>query len=168
MPVRKDDSRLMLWMPKEVPNDRGKLQTLLLACSSSSRHLLAATSAFGQSLEERYWLALNEGRDLSKLHEAVAKLAGPGRKIPPDPEDRAEALRLLDVIIEIRHRSRRFPAKRTAQSRTSERTGFRWEAMLLTPATRHSPVPASGNWLGNIRWVGHGKRPLSSIRVMCI
>ena len=60
--------------------------------------VLAATSAFGQSLEERYWLALNEGRDLSKLQEVVARLAGPGGTIPPNPGDRAEAIRMLDVI----------------------------------------------------------------------
>ena len=60
--------------------------------------VLAATSASGQSLEERYWLALNEGRDLSKMHPVVEMLAGPGRQLPPKPEIRAEALRLLDGI----------------------------------------------------------------------
>jgi outer membrane protein assembly factor BamB len=59
---------------------------------------LSVTSAFGQSLEERYWLALNEGRDLSTMHSVVEKLAGPGRQVPPRPGIRAEALRLLDVI----------------------------------------------------------------------
>ncbi len=50
---------------------------------------LVVSSAAGQSLEERYWLALNEGRDLSKMHSVVEKLAGPGnnslrsRKIGP-------------------------------------------------------------------------------------
>ena len=59
---------------------------------------LVVSSAAGQSLEERYWLALNEGRDLSRMHSVVAKLAGPGRQLPPKPEDRAAALRLLSAI----------------------------------------------------------------------
>ena len=59
---------------------------------------LAVSSAAGQSLEERYWLALNEGRDLSRMHSVVAKLAGPGRQLPLKAEDRAVALRLLDAI----------------------------------------------------------------------
>lgn len=59
---------------------------------------LVVTSASGQSLEERYWRALNEGRDLSKMHSVVAMLAGPGRQLPPKPEIRAAALRLLDSI----------------------------------------------------------------------
>ena len=59
---------------------------------------LVVTSASGQSLEERYWRALNEGRDLSKMHSVVEMLAGPGRKVPPKPEIRADALRLLDRI----------------------------------------------------------------------
>ena len=32
------------------------------------------------------------------MHSVVAKLAGPGRQLPPKPEDRAAALRLLDAI----------------------------------------------------------------------
>ena len=59
---------------------------------------LAVTSTFGQTLEERYWLALNEGRDLSRMHSVVDELAGPGRQLPPKPEIRAEALKLLDRI----------------------------------------------------------------------
>ena len=59
---------------------------------------LAVTSASGQSLEERYWRALCEGRDLSKMHSVVERLAGPGRQVPPKPEFRADALRLLDRI----------------------------------------------------------------------
>jgi hypothetical protein len=41
---------------------------------------LGVTSASDQSLEERYWRALNEGRDLSRMHSVVEMLAGPGRK----------------------------------------------------------------------------------------
>ncbi len=59
---------------------------------------LVATSASGQSLEERYWLALNEGRDLSPMHSVVEKLAGPGRQLPPKPEERLEAMRQLEQI----------------------------------------------------------------------
>lgn len=59
---------------------------------------LVVTSASSQSLEERYWLALNEGRDLSEMHSVAEMLAGPGRQPPPKPEIRADALRLLDGI----------------------------------------------------------------------
>ena len=59
---------------------------------------LGATAASGQSLEERCWGALNEGRDLSRMHSVVEMLAGPGRRVPSKPEIRANALRLLDRI----------------------------------------------------------------------
>jgi len=59
---------------------------------------LSLTSVSGQSLEERYWLAFNEGRDLSEMYSVVEMLAGPRRQVPPKPEIRAEALRRLDKI----------------------------------------------------------------------
>ncbi|MBC8875533.1 MAG: hypothetical protein H8E44_39405 [Planctomycetes bacterium] len=70
---------------------------------------LVVTSASGQSLEERYWLALNEGRDLSKMHSVAQMLAGPGRQAPPKPEIR------------------------TASSPALARIGRRWAEMLHTP-----------------------------------
>ncbi len=122
---------------------------------------LAVSSASGQSLEERYWLALNEGRDLSKMHSVIQKLAGPGRQVPPKPEIRADALRLLDRI------EGTAPLNELAvdSDGVAPCVGADWTSMGGSAAhtgTTTQPGPLSVSSFGNIRSAGLGKRlPIS-------
>ena len=78
---RRINKRLRFWQVIHTENLMSRSVRLLSVLVA-----LAATSASGQSLEERYWLALNEGRDLSGMHSVGETLAGPGRQVPPKPE----------------------------------------------------------------------------------